>query len=34
MGRVQDVVRAPLVPLADALRASVRDVLAQASLLS
>lgn len=34
MGRVQDVVRAPLVPLADALRASVRDVLVQASLLS
>jgi 4-hydroxy-tetrahydrodipicolinate synthase len=34
MGRVQDVVRAPLVPLADALRATVRDVLAQASLLS
>ncbi len=34
MGRMHDVLRLPLVPLADALRDRVRSVLEQASLLS
>lgn len=34
MGRMQDVLRLPLVPLADSLRDKVRGVLQQAALLS